>query len=236
MGRALSTWDPRCASLYLSYGLRAVPTPLYDAAQPLTAGSAESSLSDAVTLTTTKHQEAWGYGQPNFEDAAAGTDEWLLRDWDPQYERPKLWARPEFAITMRNLPLLRPSVLYVFGKRSFLYDAEAQDEKMKMTGTETGGSGGAAKGDQVKKAVLEEVGHLCVFEQQGLGKCAQVGAEWIQQWFFGQWRTEETFWQQYSSRKSEDGQMWRISNEWKKNVLDVPPDAPRPGGARNDKL
>lgn len=229
--RTFSNWDPRCLSLYLTHGLRAVPTPLFNPA------ASTAVPPEAVTLTTTKHQEAWAFASPNLETPSSGTDGLVLSDWDRAAERPYLWAKPESLITMRNLPLLRPSVLYVFGMRSYLSPVEWQDEKVGVTGTRPGGSRNAGiaasaeggKGGQretVKKVVLEKAGHLCVFERQGLGPCVDATADWIERWFFDTWRPEEAYWRERRSRKSEGGEMLRVSEEWKRAVK-LPLTAPR---------
>jgi hypothetical protein len=54
--RFYKSWDPRALQKYLKYGLRRLPTAL----------CAEDSCSGAVTLTTTKAQEAWSYLRSTF--------------------------------------------------------------------------------------------------------------------------------------------------------------------------
>ena len=109
---------------------------------------------------------------------------------------------------MRNLPSVRPSVLWVFGGQSFLSLPDAQDSKMRTTGTGIGGSGGAEKG-MVEKAVLPNGSHTLVFEQ--VDWCAQVMADWTQRWF-QKWLADERFWREYVSRHSEAG-MVKMSKE-----------------------
>ena len=76
--RGLKSWDRRVVERYLSFGLRRVPTPIYDP------GNDSKIPLDAVTLTTTKHQESWAYSVPNFEPEAAGLDRLLLADWSAE--------------------------------------------------------------------------------------------------------------------------------------------------------
>ena len=121
--KAFATWDQRALERFLQYGLRAVPTALYDTCRT------EHIPPDSVTLTTSKHQEAWAYAQINFEPKHSGLDRLLLPDWDPIVELPQLAARPECLITMRNLPYIRPSVLYVFGAKSPLSPPEIPREE-----------------------------------------------------------------------------------------------------------
>jgi hypothetical protein len=199
--RGLSKWDPRVAERFLRYGLRAVPTPLYNK-------QTHPDLPDnAVTLTTTKHHESWGYTTPNTEPESAGLDRLLLPDWDVEKERPYAFSRPECWSSMRNLPFVRPSVFWVFGEYSYISSREAEEVKMRVTGTGPGGSGGAAKG-MVEKALLEKGGHNLVFEQ--VDWSARVGADWIGRWFRG-WLADEEFWDTYQSKRS-DAEMLRLSD------------------------
>ena len=111
--KGLASWDTRVVDRYLRFGLRTVPTPLYD---PTTGGTIPV---DAVTLTTSKHQEAWRYSVPNLEPASAGLDKLLLAD-SALETRESLFLRPECVFAMRALPSVRPSVLWVFGGKSYL--------------------------------------------------------------------------------------------------------------------
>ncbi|OKL57974.1 hypothetical protein UA08_06544 [Talaromyces atroroseus] len=198
--KGLRNWDPRVQERFLRYSLRLVPTRLYDPSKD------PSIPRTAVTLTTSKHQEAWNYNIPNL--GPESLDRLLLADWDPEKERPYLFSRPECWSAMRNLPFLRPSVLWVFGGKSYLSLPEAQDAKMRVTGTGIGGSGGVAKG-MVEKAVLAEGSHTLVFEE--LDWCASVTADWIQSWF-RRWLGDEEFWRGYQSPNS-DSEMLRLSDE-----------------------
>ena len=214
--KAFATWDQRALENFFQYGLRAVPTALYN-----------SSLNkhippESVTLTTSKHQEAWGYAQINCEPKEAGLDRLLLPDWDPAIELPHLASRPECFITMRNLPHIRPSVLYVFGAKSPLSLPAFQEKKLRTTGVGTGGNGGAAEA-KVEKAVLQGLGHLLVFEKPG--EAAVVTAGWIERWR-EQWLVEEKILSGYKSKKSDEG-MLRVSRLWVDSVK-LRVDAPRP--------
>ena len=99
----------------------------------------------AVTLVTSNHQEAWAYAQLNLEPQDAMHDRLLLPDWDPERELPLRTARPECFITMRNLPHLRPSALYVFGALSPFPGSEAQKKMIRVTGIGVGGSDGVTE-------------------------------------------------------------------------------------------
>ena len=218
--KAFATWDQRALDRFLEYGLRAVPTALYDTSRT------KHIASDAVTLTTSKHQEAWAYAQINFEPKQSGLDRLLLPDWDPVIELPQLAARPECLITMRNLPYIRPSVLYVFGGKSPLSLPKFQDKKVRMTGIGIGGNGGVAEA-KVEKAVLQGSGHLVVFEKPD--ESANVTAGWIKKWL-EQWMTEEKIVRDYKSKKSDDG-MLRMSRLWV-DAVKLPMSASRPKAAK----
>ena len=72
--KAFSTWEPRAMEKFLKHGLRQVPTALYSLNQ-------EGMAPNSVTLTTSKHQEAWAYSQINFEPQEDGLDRLILPDW-----------------------------------------------------------------------------------------------------------------------------------------------------------
>ncbi|GLA03056.1 hypothetical protein AnigIFM60653_002652 [Aspergillus niger] len=199
LSKGLRNWDPRTRERYLQYGLRKVPTALYHPSDP-------NVGPEAVTLRTTKHQEAWSFSTMNLE--SEHLDRLLLPDWDSERERPYLFSRPECWSAMRNLPFLRPSVLWVFGEKSFLSLPDAQDVKMRVTGTGVGGSGGVQIG-AVEKAVLVDGSHTLVFEN--VGWCAETAAGWIRKWYAG-WLKDENFWSEYRSRQS-DHDMLRLSKE-----------------------
>ncbi|PQE08765.1 toxin biosynthesis protein [Rutstroemia sp. NJR-2017a BVV2] len=199
--KAFHAWDPRVTELFLKYGLRATPTALYDDTQKIPAG--------AITLTTSKHQEAWNYIQCNFEPKEAGLDRLLLPDWDKDLQVPMMYTRVECSITMRNLPYLRPSALYIFGAKSPYSSPTSQDEKIALTGSGVGGSGGEAEG-KVQRVVFPDSGHLLVFEN--VQESARASADWIERWF-QQWLADERFYKGYESKKS-DKDMLRVSKAW----------------------
>ena len=214
--KAFATWDQRALEKFLKYGLRDVPTALYDTSRT------RHISPDSVTLTTSKHQESWAYAQINFEPKQSGLDRLLLPDWDPMIELPQLAARPECLVTMRNLPCIRPSVLYIFGANSPLSPPKFQEKKVNITGIGVGGNGGVAEA-KVEKAVLQGSGHLVVFEKPN--ESANVTAGWIKKWL-EQWTTEEKIVRDYGSKKSDDS-MLRMSRLWV-DAVKLPVDASRP--------
>ncbi|KAF7714953.1 Alpha/beta hydrolase fold-1 domain-containing protein [Penicillium ucsense] len=190
-------WDPRVVDLFLRYGIRPVPTRLYN-------NKTKPDLPPgAVTLTTTKYQEMWQYNLANVEPESAGLDHLLLPDWDTKSARPLGYARPECCAAMRNLPSLRPSVLFVYGSRSPWSSPDLQTLHVSSTGVGTGGSGGIEHG-KVKKAVLEKGSHVLLLED--VDWSAQTVAEWVQQWFQG-WVADERLLAGYQSKRSEPGML-----------------------------
>ncbi len=214
--KAFATWDRRALESFFRYGLRAVPTAIHDP-------SLNKHISpESVTLTTSKHQEAWAYAQVNFEPKEAGIDRLLLPDWDPVIELPRLASRPECFITMRNLPYIHPSVLYVFGATSPLSLPASQEQKVRMTGIGVGGNGGVAEA-KVEKEVLQGSGHLVVFEKPD--EAASVTARWIQRWL-EQWLADEKILRDHKSKKSDES-MLRMSQLWV-DAVKLPLTASRP--------
>lgn len=199
--KALRRRDPRVIDQYLRFGLRSVPTRLYN---PNTDPSVPET---AVTLTTSKHQEAWSFTTPNIEPESAGLDRLLLPDWDFEW-RNFIFSRPECYIAFQNLPYVRPSVLWVYGGKSYLSPPITQESKLNVTGTGVGGSGGVKEG-MVAKVVLEEGTHTLVLDN--VEWSATVASDWIQRWF-SRWTEEENFWRNYRSKRS-DTEMLRLSDE-----------------------
>ena len=214
--KAFSSWDQRALEKYLRHGLRTIPTAVYDLSKN------QNVTANSVTLTTSKHQEAWSYAQLSFDPQNAALDRLLLPDWDPEAELPNVSSRPECLMAMRNLPQLRPSVLWVFGGKSPLSPPFFQDMKINATGVGVGGNGGVAEGN-VEKKVLPKSGHLLVFEEPE--KCADASADWIQRWY-GRWLHEEMVISTHGSKKSDSG-MLRMSKAWIDSVK-LPVNAARP--------
>lgn len=219
--KAFGTWDIRSLTKFFDYGLRVNPTALQGQSRD------KSTSPQAVTLTTSKHQEAWAYAQVNFEPKEAGLDRLLLPDWDDKLGLPNIAFRPESFTAMQNLPYIRPGVLYVFGAESPLSSPQLQDQKLARTGVSTGGNGGRAEG-KVDKRIIQKSGHLVVMEQPRA--TANATATWIKKWF-EQWLVDKRTIQEYKSKKS-DNEMRQVSKAWIEAVK-LPANAPRP---RSSKL
>lgn len=169
--RFYQSWDHRVLDRWVSYGL--TPSP----------DSSSDSQDTTVTLTTPKHQELFTFLRPSWPAySPRGTHllhPSLVPDLDPTLNptHPTYpLYRPEGASTLDRLPHLRPGVLYVFGGTSDISPPDLQDEKMRLTGSGLGGSGGVKAG-RVRKVVGEEHGHLIPMEDPGF--CARSAADWV---------------------------------------------------------
>jgi len=184
------TWDPRVLELWVKYGLRELPTKLYPDKQPspsatgaavtteptITPNIVENFSEKEVTLTTTKHQEVFTFMRPNLPLLAESVPLALTHP-DIPLEGPRSpFYRAEPTITFFNLPFLRPSVFYIFGEHSDLSSPEFRSDKMAVTGTGVGGSGGA-NGGRVVEIVIKGTGHLIPMEK--VEETGARAAEWI---------------------------------------------------------
>ncbi|MCJ1388062.1 hypothetical protein MMC18_000906 [Xylographa bjoerkii] len=204
--RFFQTWDPRALTEYLRYGLRETPTAIYPSA----------AVSGAVTLTTTKHQEAWSYVRSNFTPMLTGpgthTERLISPDLDAE-NRTHIFHRPEMVLTFRSLPFIRPSVLWVFGAQSHINTPELREGKLAFTGTGVGGSGGVIAG-RVEEVVVERSSHMLPLEK--VQECSTILARWLEK-AMDDFAAEERFHQQHNSGKSERD-MLLMSKLWLKNV------------------
>ncbi|KAJ9630805.1 hypothetical protein H2203_001330 [Taxawa tesnikishii (nom. ined.)] len=199
------TWDPRVLDLWISYGLRDLPTLLYPEATPASAtpptisadiaGATPSPAPDTekeVTLTTTKHQEVLTFVRPNFPTPShpnPGSDPNPLThpDIDPR------GLAPTTPSTAPNR--CRPSYA------SLIYAPASC-------------SGGAPKG-RVKEVLMQDTGHLIPMEK------VQETSEHVVQWLvpeLGRWReadeAEREEWRQVPKEAKA-----RMSGEFVENML-----------------
>lgn len=173
------TWDSRVLDRWIEHGLRDVPTKLYPDAKE-----------GQVTLTTTKHQEVMTFLRPNFRNRGGETEvdsaDFTLTnpklnrrthaDLTPNEQPQEPFYRGESTIIFNQLPALRPSVLYIFGSNSFLTDDAIIEEKLAMTGSGVGGSGGRAEG-RVDSVMVQDAGHLIPMEK--VEESAEHVGKWI---------------------------------------------------------
>ncbi|GAM83571.1 hypothetical protein ANO11243_015590 [Dothideomycetidae sp. 11243] len=168
------TWDKRVLDLWTEHGLRDLPTALYPSAE---------GEDKQVTLRTSKHQEVHSFARPTYRAASDrdGPNRPPTRSTHPDLpiavapSRALPFYRPEPASVFARLPNLHPGTLYVFGAHSDLSTTVDRAEKLALTGTGVGGSGGAREG-RVKEVVLD-AGHLVPMER--VGETASAAAEWI---------------------------------------------------------
>lgn len=209
--------DVRVLDRFLRYGLRNVPTKLYPSV-PDSAKNARTSSQGPVTLTTSKHQEAWSYLRSNFAPQPAADD--ILNPYErlanPDLDfkqSTRLFYRPEPILTDLNLSHLRPNVLWIFGGRSPINLPASQEEKMARTGVDVGGSGGAKIG-KVEKVIVPATAHLVMFED--VGASADILVSWLEKQLTSFMKDEE-FYQTRQSGKS-DKNMLVMSKQWLEGV------------------
>jgi pimeloyl-ACP methyl ester carboxylesterase len=171
------TWDPRVLSLWIQYGLRDLPTKLFD---NIAESRPYEPVEKEVTLTTTKHQEVFTFARPTPKSSMLvdmGLPQRLTHpDFDPELDGNGPFYRPEPIRTFLNLPFLRPSVLYVFGETSAFSEPQAIRAKLENTGSSKDGSGGIAKG-RVQHVMIQGAGHLVPMEK--VDETGRHCAKWL---------------------------------------------------------
>lgn len=211
-------WDERVMQQWLKYGLREGPTVLYPEAD-----------GQAVTLTTTKHQEVFSYLRPSFggemgevHEAGSRTEPQSMQTLVDRLFYPDLvgpagtitpFYRPEPIVAFKSLPYVRSSVLYIFADQSIMSTPEMRKDKMATTGVGASGSGGAAEG-RVKQVLLTGHGHLLPME--AVEKCAAASAAWCEA-ELNRWKADEARllrgWAERSLQQKSS-----VSDEWRKRV------------------
>ncbi|KAF2869946.1 Alpha/beta hydrolase family-domain-containing protein [Massariosphaeria phaeospora] len=208
-------WDTRVFERWIQYGLRDLPTTLYPTSTstpgPVPAAvSTEPTITPAppkpkeVTLTTTKHQEVMTFLRTNFSmrpgDKEVSSADYSLTNLDdinrrthpdltPLLDPQTPFYRGESLMVFQQLPHVRPSVLYIFGSDSSLTDDQIIQEKLDITGSGVGGSGGMKAG-RVAQVTVQDAGHLIPMEK--VEESAEHVAIWVGQ-EMARWRTNEKF-------------------------------------------
>lgn len=208
------SWDPRVLELWIQHGLRQLPTEIHPATGP---------EDRRVTLTTSKHQELFTFLRPTYPSRSTAE---TYADQDPALDKeypgyPFYRAEPRQVFL--RLPEIRPSVLYIFGGKSELSTPELRAQKMELTGSGVGGSGGVKAG-RVKEIVLEEIGHLVAMER--VEECAEgiavfLGGE------MERWRGQQKDFKEKWIGK-ERMEKITIDEQWKKEI--------KPKNKRNAKI
>lgn len=210
------SWDPRVLERWVEYGLRDLPTAIYPQGESNLGKATNSDEDRPVTLTTTRHQEVFTYSRPNY-DGPPGKDVPLNRTTHPDlnlnYPGMYPFYRPEPAQIFTQMPLLRPSVLYIFGGKSYLSLPEMISQKLANTGVGVGGSGGVDAG-RVRHVRLAEVGHLVA--QEAPVECAEAAAGWLGS-EIQRWRDDEEAFRTEWSRKSKI-QKFTVDERWLEHV------------------
>jgi pimeloyl-ACP methyl ester carboxylesterase len=191
-----ASMDPRALKLFLQYALK-------------------DTRDGGVTLSTPKAQEAWTYVRSCFHDLSENTPEGRQREriLNPYVEpfshgARVLTARGEMLPICGALPSLRPRTFYMYGEYSHINFDEVREFHVSTTGT--GGGNGGMKESGVRELVLEECGHLCVFEKPG------VVAESISSWLSDEvmrWKQERDFWATVDTGKSKNDRT-ELSDRW----------------------
>ncbi|KAK2731303.1 hypothetical protein FQN57_003458 [Myotisia sp. PD_48] len=200
-------WDERVFNKWVEHGLREFPTAIF----PLENTNAAET---PVTLTTTRHQEAFTYSRPNFDgdpDENKPINRITHPDLNPAMKGNYPFYRPEIYQSFDLLPRLRPSVYYLFGETSDLSHPIDVKDKLDTTGVAVGGSGGVAAG-RVKGTVMKGVGHLIAME--ATNDAAELCAVWIGS-EMKRWQAEEAAFNAEWSKK-QGTQKLMIDEVWEK--------------------
>ncbi|KAH8726599.1 putative toxin biosynthesis protein [Phaeosphaeriaceae sp. PMI808] len=170
-----------------------------------------------VKLATPRAQEAWSYARPNFQPLSQDEgvegrnhERMLNPEFIPfSHYSTAVWTRPEGVLTLQSLPNLRPRALFMYGDFSHINYDEIREMHIKPTGTGHGGNGGIADGG-VEERILEDVGHLCCFEQPGA--TARACVEWLNKEIV-RWKQEQRFWATFDTEKSKSNGS-ELSDRW----------------------
>lgn len=88
-----------------------------------------------------------------------------------------------------------------------------RQQKMDLTGTGVGGSGGAPEG-RAKEVLIPDAGHMVPME--AVGRCADAAAEWLRP-EMDRWAREEAEWRRAWAAKSEQERR-TVSEEFKMHL------------------
>jgi len=195
------SWDRRSLNKYLQYGLRETPTVIFPDATP-----------GSVTLSTTKHQEAWSYVRSTFSSRPPDTDlntqeRLLTSDYDATQAK-YVFHRAEPGLAFRALPTLQPAVFWIFAEQSYINPPKERGIKISNTGIKARGSGG------VSSTVVEGANHLLPLEK--VNETATLLASHIEQQV-ERYKQQQDFWNTFDTGKSDhDKQV--LSSQWMKAV------------------
>lgn len=198
-------WAEDVVKLFFKYGLRPLPTSLYD----LTTSGTLSA--EGVTLVTTKHQEAWSFGGVNWKEADEALDQ-IFRLDQTAAEQNCIAAAPQITASfLSDLPRIRCPVLYVFAGRGSFLPKLIQSDLLKRTGTGIGGSGGSESG-KVDAEIIKQSGHMLPFEKVGRENLAATSSAWLERWYKTYLEEERIVEELGSGNSDESGR--RLSKEF----------------------
>lgn len=224
-------WDKRVFDRWIEYGLRDLPTILRDVPADIKPASSDGP---PVTLTTPVGHEVHNFLRPNYAGYGSKNPELRIdrsthADLDPKATLTYPFYRSEPERTFRRLPELRPSVCYIFGEKSDVAGPAWNKQKLDLTGSGQGGSGGAKQG-RVVGHVFDGVGHLIAMEASE--RTAETSAAWLGKEMV-RWRAEEAKWEQEwrpkTLREKQD-----IDDEWRDKM--GRPQRPISQDTKNSKL
>ncbi|RAL12232.1 uncharacterized protein BO97DRAFT_443253 [Aspergillus homomorphus CBS 101889] len=228
--KVLRGWDPRVLQRWAEFAYRELPSTIY----PQDGAAQASSSPDqgpAVTLATTKYQEALMYARANprryrelglpdeqnrkhqHEAPSPPHDPLFFPDVLGPLAPEQKSYRCETVLAGRLVPHLRPSVLFLSGAESPLCKLGIHDRIAKKIGTEFGGSGGMEHG-RVRHQLVPKAAHTLPLEK--VTTTAEALGPWIQQ-EVQRWKDDEQRiaqgWEELPAREKS-----MYSNEWKELV------------------
>ncbi|RAH83272.1 toxin biosynthesis protein [Aspergillus japonicus CBS 114.51] len=228
-------WDSRAVDKYIQYGLRALPTALYPLNTP-----GRPLLPGAVTLTTTKAQEAWTYLRLNATPQIDGNDK------NGALSRTERFLSPDLALSAKEgdnnnrnyvticpwsciafelLSYVRPPVFFIFGGKSHINIPARRQDKLDRIGTGLGGGG------QVQAEVVLGASHMAPLQRVHDTACRM--SDWLDIQLKA-YREEAEFWMRHDSKKSEQNGR-ALSAQWMEYVQS-PVDTKRERGIRPSHL
>ncbi|KAL4904982.1 hypothetical protein BDW74DRAFT_168124 [Aspergillus multicolor] len=175
-------WDASALELWMRYGLT-------ESSPSSTTSKTQNDQASTLNLTTHPYHEVNPYLRANYEHKkpACGDQE------NPDIIGPDHTIAPfyrnEPLLIWRMLPHIRPSVLWFFGSTSPSSTPKKRKEKLEITGSGIGGSGGYRMG-RVKEVTIKGSTHQLPFEE--VGRISSESAEWL--------RGEMERWKEYDER------------------------------------
>jgi hypothetical protein len=204
--RFYKTWDPRVRDQLIQYGFREGPTT-----------AVPNIDSKAVTLITSKHQEAFTNARANYDglgiDREIGAEERTthpdIHGADPS-KAP--FYRPEIRLAYSMLESLRPACLYIMGKKSQFLAEPGLEAKLHWIGTGVGGSGGMKSG----RVKFEKVNGAHFFPFESIDETAEVIGDWIKKEAARSEKEEQVMLDRWEGKKGRQRQV--VDEKWIQNV------------------